>query len=385
MRRTKTRSSTSTLEPDARDRRSMRRQRVPAVVLVGVAVALVIGGFALGRAALSTTVGASEPIRKQAGSTRGGRAVPEPGSAIVSPASAGSRLVEVPQLVGMRVDEAVVVLETAGLKVALVDLGAPVSSPGDRVVHAQTPAQGTVLSADATVSLVAPPKSESDSPTVTVAAADVPARTVVCIDPGHQAHADTKLEPLGPGSKREKPRATGGATGVATGVPEYELALQISMNLKKRLEDAGFKVVMTRTTNDVRLSNSERAKIANRAHAALLVRIHGGASTNAGDSGIATFYPAKNRWTERIVSRSRSAAEIIEESVVRTTGANDRGTSSRTGMAGFNWSKCPAVLVEAGVLSNPLEDRLMASPSYQDKLASGMAEGIEAFLRAEGP
>ena len=197
----------------------------------------------------------------------------------------------------------------------------------------------------------------------------------MCIDPGHQAHSDAKLEPVGPGSKTEKPSATGGATGVATSVPEYELALQVSMNLKKRLEAAGLTVVMTRTTNDVRLGNSERAKMANRAKADLFVRIHGGASTNPGDSGIATFYPAKNRWTAGILAPSRMAAEDDRRVGLPSHGGRARGAQARSGMAGFNWSKVPVVLVETGFLSNPVEDRLMASPQYQDKLSQGPRRG----------
>ena len=211
-----------------------------------------------------------------------------------------------------------------------------------------------------------------------------PATFVVCIDPGHQAHNDVKLEPVGPGSKSEKPRASGGATGVTTGVPEYEVALQISMNLKKRLEAAGVKVVMTRTTNDVRVSNAERAKKANNAKADLFVRIHGGASTDPAESGITTVYPAKNRWTASIVPSSRTAANAIERSVCRTTGAAVCAVEQRGGMAGFNWSKVPAVLVETGFLSNPLEDKLMASPNYQDQLSEGIAQGVLVYLNGQG-
>ncbi len=206
----------------------------------------------------------------------------------------------------------------------------------------------------------------------------------MCIDPGHQAHSDSKLEPIGPGSKSEKPRATGGATGVVTAVPEHEIALQVSMNLKKRLEDAGFKVVMTRTTNDVRLSNAQRASIANRAKADLFIRIHCGVSTNATDSGVSTYYPVKNHWTERIVRPSRSAAKRIDAALSSVTGSTPRGPLTRAGIAGFNWSKVPSVFVEVGYLSNPVEDKLLSSPNHQDKVADGLARGIVAFVSAEG-
>jgi len=52
-------------------------------------------------------------------------------------------------------------------------------------------------------------------------------------------------------------------------------------------------------------------------------------------------------------------------------------------LSGFNWSTVPTVLVECGFLSNPVEDRLLASPHYQDKLATGIADGVMAYLEQE--
>ncbi len=112
-----------------------------------------------------------------------------------------------------------------------------------------------------------------------------PDKLVVCIDPGHQKRSNMSAEPIGPGSDEGKPKVTGGTTGVKTRLPEHEVTLQISMNLKERLEEAGVKVVMTRTTNDVDVSNSERAAIANKAKADLFVRIHADGSPDQKKSG----------------------------------------------------------------------------------------------------
>ena len=49
-------------------------------------------------------------------------------------------------------------------------------------------------------------------------------------------------------------------------------------------------------------------------------------------------------------------------------------------MAGFNWATVPSVIVEMGVMTNPAEDRLLASSAYQEKLAEGMANGIMKYL-----
>jgi N-acetylmuramoyl-L-alanine amidase len=381
MRRSNTTGSSASRQPSRLTANRRARTRVPIAVLVAVAVVLVAGGFALGRLALSALSGRMELVSSPEVRVSTGQAMPADKGAGTPGGSASSGMVEVPALVGMRADEAVVVLETAGFKVEFVDVGSPVASEASRVVQAQRPTAGNVLSIDSTVSITVPPSSVGE--TSTLAAENSP-RLVVCIDPGHQAHNDVKLEPVGPGSRSEKPRASGGATGVTTGMPEYEVALQISMNLKKRLEAAGVTVVMTRTTNDVRLSNSERAKMANRAKADLFIRIHGGASTNPADTGITTLYPTKNRWTAKNVAPSRSAAKFIEQSVCRTTGAAVYSVQQRGGMAGFNWAKVPAVAIETGFLSNPLEDKLMASPKYQDLLSEGISLGVLAYLKNEG-
>ena len=356
--------------------------REPVLIVVLLLAALVFSavGFALGRTVFSALGGGmtlERPPRVRVASARSAT------DTAAEMASSGAEMVELPKLVGMRADEAWIVAETAEFAVRFVEVGAAVSSVESRTVIAQSPAAGAIVSADSTISLTVPPLSADASAGVAGGKVARRAKWVVCIDPGHQSHTDTKLEPIGPGSKIEKARATGGTTGVSSGVPEFEIALQISTNLKKRLEAAGVKVVMTRTTNDVRIANSKRAKIANKADADVFVRIHGGVSMKAADSGIRTLYPVKNRWTRPVVSESRIAAKAIQGAVCRATLATDRGAKTEAGFVGFNWSKVPSVLVEVGHMSNPVEDRLLASPTYQDKVAQGVCDGIVAYLRSK--
>jgi N-acetylmuramoyl-L-alanine amidase len=221
---------------------------------------------------------------------------------------------------------------------------------------------------------------ESSAASAVTSIAAGKAQYVICIDPGHQTHNDPKIEPIGPGSKISTPRATGGTTGIGTGVPEYEIDLEMSLRLKQALEARGVKVVMTRTRNDIRLSNAGRAGISNRAHADLFIRVHCGASTLATDTGCSTSFPASNRWTSKVVKSSKEAALAIQASIVRATGAADRGANQRGGIVGFNWSKAPSVMIEPGFLSNGREDSLLSNPDYQDKVARGVAEGILTYL-----
>jgi N-acetylmuramoyl-L-alanine amidase len=283
--------------------------------------------------------------------------------------------VEVPEVVGKTLAEAQVLLSAIGVTVETEeDVGAPADAVGDaRIVLGQDPPAGTVVDAGATVRVRVPANTSASG-------GDALAGAVVVIDPGHQSRGDSTLEPVGPGADELKPRVTGGTTGAVTRVPEYEVVLQISMNLKARLEAAGVTVLMTRTTNDVNVSNSERAAVANEAGAALFVRIHADGSVDSSRSGISTLYPAENLWTGPIAAPSRRAALLVQDAVIASTGAASLGTIPRSDLAGFNWSRVPTVLVECGFMTNPVEDRLLASPNYQDKLADGIATGIIAFL-----
>ncbi len=69
-----------------------------------------------------------------------------------------------------------------------------------------------------------------------------------------------------------KAKVASGTEGVSTKLPEYELTLSVSKKLKRILEERGYQVVMIRESNDVNLSNAERAEIANKSGASIFVR-----------------------------------------------------------------------------------------------------------------
>lgn len=220
---------------------------------------------------------------------------------------------------------------------------------------------------------------------VLTGAAPVSATTpyVVCIDAGHQARADLRPEPIGPGATTTKPRVAGGTSGYRTRTPESVVALRVSLLLRDELRRRGVRVVMVRTTQNVNIANSKRAGIANAAHADLFVRVHCDGSTNHSTHGLSTLVPGRNRWTGPIVTPSGKAGRYVHRAVVRATGATDRGVVPRTDMAGFNWSKVPSVIVEMGFLTNAAEERRLLEVAYERKLAKGMADGIVAYLRTQ--
>jgi N-acetylmuramoyl-L-alanine amidase len=233
---------------------------------------------------------------------------------------------------------------------------------------------------------VQPPDQTSDT-----TAADASANTAapveqinlgtVCIDPGHGNTIDSTQTPIGPGASETQAVEPGGTSGVATGTPEYERNFEIALKLKTQLETRGVTVIMTRTSNDVVMSSQQRAEIANTNKAALFVRLHCDGATNSSRVGFSTLVPGYNEWTSGIAAESTRAASIIHPVVIAGTQATDDGIIQRENLAGFNYSQVPSILFEMGFMTNPDEDELLATESYQNSLASSMADGIVQYLQ----
>ncbi len=205
----------------------------------------------------------------------------------------------------------------------------------------------------------------------------------ICIDPGHQQKGDSNAEPVAPGSSARKARVSSGATGIATKKPEYILNLEASMVLKNILEQNGYKVIMTRETHDVNISNSERAIFANNNNVDLVIRIHADSINNSSKTGASILIPSKDsKYTQAIYEKSNEYAKYIKESMVND-GINLNGIFERSDLTGFNWSKVPVVLIEMGFLSNYNEDLMMSNPKYQEKMMNSIVEGLQNYEKKD--
>ena len=204
---------------------------------------------------------------------------------------------------------------------------------------------------------------------------------VIVIDPGHQAKGNSEKEPIGPGATQTKAKVTTGATGVATGQTEALLNLKVATLLQQELTKKGYTVIMTRTTNNVDISNSERAQIANKANADAFIRIHANSADNSSAKGVLTMcQTAQNKYNGNIADKSYKLSKLIVDNIAKTTGTNNKGVTRTDDMSGINWCQVPSTIVEMGFLSNTEEDKLLADESYQKKIVNGIVIGLEEYL-----
>ena len=205
---------------------------------------------------------------------------------------------------------------------------------------------------------------------------------LVVIDPGHQARPDTGTEPLGPGSSEMKMKVSGGTSGVVSGVPEHELDLTVSLLLRDELESRGYRVLLTRESNDVDLSNRERAEIANEAGADVFLRIHADGSEDPAVNGATTLCPtaASPYPVAGLYARCRLLADCVLDELTAAAGAKKLRVWETDTMSGLNWSQVPVTLVEMGYMTNPDEDAKLNDPAYQALLVQGIANGVDKYF-----
>lgn len=194
---------------------------------------------------------------------------------------------------------------------------------------------------------------------------------VIVIDPGHQAEADTELEESIPGTTAEKERASQGAIGVVSKTKEYELTLEYAVIMKEYLEGCGAKVILTRDTNDIDISNIERAKIATDYNADYFLRLHADSAPDEDISGVKVYVPSTGKYSSSAANDGKKLAEAVASSI----GSASLGCVQSNMYTGLNHAdSIKSYQLVVGYLSNVSDDALLGDPETPYNTAVAVAE-----------
>jgi N-acetylmuramoyl-L-alanine amidase len=174
--------------------------------------------------------------------------------------------------------------------------------------------------------------------------------STVVIDPGHGG------------------KDSGGVSGQRAPIflKEKDLTLETAKLVQAELRRAGVRVVMMRE-DDHFVELDDRVRFANQqGRGAVLVSIHYDAVPNQAMQGAKTFY-----WR----ADSHGLATRIQQQLVASTGETDQGVMRRRLRLTRN-PEIPCVLCECAYITNPGEARKVATESYRERIAHGIAQGI---------
>lgn len=205
---------------------------------------------------------------------------------------------------------------------------------------------------------------------------------LVALDPGHQGwNVDmSDVEPNAPGSDIMKTKATAGTSGQYSGIPEFQLNLDIACMVRDRLLEQGYDVIMTREDNETAISNAERAVLANDSKADIAIRIHANGSEDPGANGaLVLIGSAENPYVGSLYDSSVRLGTAILDAYCAGTGMQNLGIQTNDTMTGINWSQIPVVILEMGFMTNEQDDLNMADAGYRARMADGIVNGINHY------
>jgi N-acetylmuramoyl-L-alanine amidase len=228
------------------------------------------------------------------------------------------------------------------------------------------------------------------APPAAPAGAPPAAQRAVAAQPLRPAPADTPTIVVDPGH----PSETSGGT-VQHGVAEVHVAWLVALRLRDHLQRAGYRVMLTKQRENELVRNADRAGIANRAGAALMVRLHCDATNG---SGFTLYYPNRQGTvsgvtgpSEAVMRRSRAAAEALHRGMAPVIGTRlrdggirgdaDTFVGARQGaLTGSIFSRVPVVTIEMVVLGAQSDADFITSAAGQELMARAIAAGVDQVV-----
>jgi len=210
---------------------------------------------------------------------------------------------------------------------------------------------------------------------------------------------------LDPGHGGKDPGAIGSA-----GLKEKEVTLKVADDLAKLLKkESGVEVYLTRE-KDQFISLDRRVELANQWKGDIFISIHANAGFNKVAHGVETFFNSKHPYGEgatevakrenkelsdnispeaemilwdmlqtRYRQESNELSHIVQKRLSEATGLEDRGTKS-AGFYVLRGVAMPAILVEIGFISNPVEERKLKNEDFRKKIVQGIFKGIKEYM-----
>jgi len=202
----------------------------------------------------------------------------------------------------------------------------------------------------------------------------------ICIDPGHPSEN-------GVGSRGKR-------------LTEVHAAWTVGKRLETLLKADGYQVVLTKSSENQKVTNKRRAEIANDAHADLFLRLHCDA---AAGSGIAVYYPNQTGRvggvtgpSKSVMDRSRALGQKFHPALIAALAGKhaDRGlmTDRRTAIGGRQgaltgsiYSKVPVLLIEMAVLTNAKDEAFLSSKEGHERLCQALRKAVAAAVPSPKP
>ncbi|MCI8336482.1 MAG: SH3 domain-containing protein [Peptococcaceae bacterium] len=188
----------------------------------------------------------------------------------------------------------------------------------------------------------------------------------IVLDPGHGTYTSAS------GSGIDS-----GAVGTG-GLHEQIVTLEIGKKTRDYLEGRGATVVMTRTGGSY-LTLNERAWLANALDSDVFVSIHCNSATNKTAKGTGTYFYAPVGNTRYDRGERQRLAQCIQNAVLASAGRSNYGVKEDN-FAVIRETDMSSVLIETAFISNLEEEMLLASDDFRDKMAYGIANGIENYF-----